>query len=133
MIEVLTNKFARELEQAATWYSSIFLCPFEDLYITVVTFEDAEENESLYGAVHKSADEEYTIELSDKISLKDTVRCLFHEFTHTYQFVSGRMADDMWEGVPEKNWPNYETQPWEIEAHAMEEYLFKLYKEHLNA
>ena len=57
---------------------------------------------------------------------------LLHELWHVYQHVKGHLRDKYgkrhWKGVDHSQ-TSYEDQPWEIEAHSMEE---KLYREYIS-
>ena len=51
---------------------------------------------------------------------------LFHELTHVKQMSEGRLRGWYWMNKKHKK-TDYEHQPWEIEAHAVENYLADLY------
>ena len=59
---------------------------------------------------------------------------ILHELWHVYQHVKGALKDKYgkryWRGV-DCSEMNYEDQPWEVQAHQMEEVLFQEYLDYL--
>lgn len=51
---------------------------------------------------------------------------LFHELTHVHQFIRGDLVVQSWKGEDYSD-VEYDNQPWEIEAHAVENVLADLY------
>lgn len=72
----------------------------------------------------------FLIELHTDLDVEDYIKTLLHELQHVLQHVRGDLRDKR--GV--RCWKNikcpdldYEIQPWEIEAHLMEEVLYLNY------
>lgn len=65
-------------------------------------------------------EDEVIITIAKRLSPKDVVRTLFHEFVHVQQYSDGRLQyGKIWLG--EKFEGTYEDYPWEIEAFAVEQ------------
>ena len=75
---------------------------------------------------------EFDIEIHNQMPLHLYTQTLLHELWHVYQHVKGHLKDKYgkrhWKGVDHSQ-TGYEDQPWEIEAHSMEE---KLYREYIS-
>ena len=75
---------------------------------------------------------EFDIEIHNQMPLHLYTQTLLHELWHVYQHVKGHLKDKYgkrhWKGVDHSQ-TDYEDQPWEIEAHGMEE---KLYREYIS-
>ena len=75
---------------------------------------------------------EFDIEISNQMPIHLYTQTLLHELWHVYQHVKGHLRDKYgkrhWKGVDHSQ-TSYEDQPWEIEAHSMEE---KLYREYIS-
>ena len=75
---------------------------------------------------------EFDIEIHNQMPLHLYTQTLLHELWHVYQHVKGHLKDKYgkrhWKGVDHSQ-TSYEDQPWEIEAHDMEE---KLYREYIS-
>ena len=75
---------------------------------------------------------EFDIEIHNQMPLHLYTQTLLHELWHVYQHVKGHLRDKYgkrhWKGVDHSQ-TSYEDQPWEIEAHSMEE---KLYREYIS-
>ena len=59
-----------------------------------------------------------------------TIQTLLHELWHVYQHVKGDLKDKhgirLWKGV-DHSATDYDDQPWEKQAHIMEEILYNQY------
>ena len=75
---------------------------------------------------------EFDIEIHNQMPIHLYTQTLLHELWHVYQHVKGHLKDKYgkrhWKGVDHSQ-TGYEDQPWEIEAHGMEE---KLYREYIS-
>ena len=71
---------------------------------------------------------EFEIEVHNRLTPKDYIQTLLHELWHVYQHVKGDLKDKhgirLWKGV-DHSATDYDDQPWEIEAHAIEDFLYK--------
>jgi hypothetical protein len=61
-------------------------------------------------------------------------KTLLHELWHIYQHVQGNLKDKhgkrLWKGIDHSQ-TDYSDQPWEMEAHRMEDILYSNYMETL--
>jgi hypothetical protein len=67
-------------------------------------------------------EDEIVIIISKRLSRKEILRTLFHEFVHVKQYVDGRLepsSPQKWMGIPVD--ADYKNRPWEIEAFDLEE------------
>jgi len=75
---------------------------------------------------------QFLIELQVGMSREDYIKTLLHELWHVYQHVKGHLKDNrkhrLWKGVDHSD-TDYDDQPWEQEAHRMEDIL---YQQHIN-
>jgi len=73
---------------------------------------------------------EFEVEIHNRLSVEDYTETLLHELWHVYQHVKGHLKDKygkrLWKGVDHSE-VDYTDQPWEQQAHKMEEVLFKNY------
>ena len=78
---------------------------------------------------------DFEIELHNRMNPEDYTKTLLHELWHLYQHVTGQLRDKynkrLWKGVDHSE-TDYEDQPWEVEAHRMEEVLYKEYTTYLS-
>jgi hypothetical protein len=75
-------------------------------------------------------EDEMIIIISKRLSKKEILQTLFHEFVHVKQYIDGRLesgSPQKWMGIPVD--ADYKNRPWEIEAFVLEE---KMMKEFLN-
>ena len=73
---------------------------------------------------------EFEIEVHNRLTPKDYIQTLLHELWHVYQHVKGDLKDKhgirLWKGV-DYSATDYDDQPWEKQAHIMEEILYNQY------
>ena len=73
---------------------------------------------------------EFEIEIHNRLTPKDYIQTLLHELWHVYQHVKGDLKDKhgirFWKGV-DHSATDYDDQPWEKQAHIMEEILYNQY------
>ena len=78
---------------------------------------------------------DFEVELHNRMNPEDYTKTLLHELWHLYQHVTGQLKDKykkrLWKGVDHSE-TDYEDQPWEVEAHRMEEVLYKEYTTYLS-
>ena len=78
---------------------------------------------------------DFEIELHNRMNPENYTKTLLHELWHLYQHVTGQLRDKYnkrrWKGVAHSE-TDYEDQPWEVEAHRMEEVLYKEYTTYLS-
>lgn len=72
----------------------------------------------------------FEIELHNYMSPEHYTKTLLHELWHVYQHVKGALRDSrgkrLWKGV-DCTHLDYEDQPWEVQAHQIEEVLYEEY------
>ena len=68
------------------------------------------------------------------MTVEEYTKTLLHELWHILQHVRGDLRDKrnqrLWKGIDHSQ-TDYSDQPWELEAHRMEEVLFREYTEGL--
>ena len=73
---------------------------------------------------------DFEIEIHNRLDPKLYTETLLHELWHLYQHVRGDLKDKhqkrLWKGI-DRSETDYEDQPWEKEAHGMEEKLYREY------
>ena len=73
---------------------------------------------------------DFEIEIHNRLDPKLYTETLLHELWHLYQHVRGDLKDKhqkrLWKGIDHSE-TDYEDQPWEKEAHGMEEKLYREY------
>ena len=73
---------------------------------------------------------DFEIEIHNRLDPKLYTETLLHELWHVYQHVKGDLKDKhqkrLWKGIDHSE-TDYEDQPWEKEAHGMEEKLYREY------
>ena len=77
---------------------------------------------------------EFEMEIHNRMEPEQYTKTLLHELWHIYQHVQGHLKDKrqqrLWKGVDHSK-TDYEDQPWEVEAHKMEDILFEQYSHYL--
>ena len=72
----------------------------------------------------------FLIEVHNHLSVEDYIKTLLHELQHVLQHVRGDLRDKRgvrcWKGIKCDDL-DYSVQPWEVEAHLMEEVLYLRY------
>ena len=72
----------------------------------------------------------FLIEMHNQLSPEDYIKTLLHELQHVLQHVRGDLRDKRgvrcWKGINCDDL-EYSIQPWEVEAHLMEEVLYLRY------
>ena len=67
---------------------------------------------------------DFEMEIHNRMNPEDYTKTLLHELWHIYQHVQGDLKDKrsqrLWKGVDHSK-TDYEDQPWEVEAHKMED------------
>jgi len=102
------------------------------VYINIRTIRKLAEKQGVYGDCMDEGDREFTIRIDVSLPLEEMISTILHEMVHVYQYVSGKLKYKwIHEVVFEKrvyHWDmDYDTRPWEIEAHQKEKELKELY------
>lgn len=83
------------------------------------------------GFCYEQTEDEYVIEISNRIKSEDFINTILHEMIHLKQGIkrelTERQGKQYWKGKDHSN-TEYYDQPWEIEAYQLQETLFKKYK-----
>ena len=103
-----------------------FACDFLWIDSLAVEVEFVTLPQGCYGNAYESCEDEYCVEISDSLDIKDSLITLFHELTHVRQFMLGHLYyknDKLaWKG------DGYDCEePWEFEAYAYEKIIYELY------
>ena len=95
-------------------------------------------SESVYGWIWVSdcdyRPRAFEIEMHNQMTPEHYTKTLLHELWHVYQHVTGVLKDKygkrLWRGIDYTE-TDYSEQPWEVQAHQMEEVLYEEYLEYL--
>ena len=119
------------------WDLAMWLCnellPDTD-YEIVVTFRKFNKEDGDAQGNHIFIDyNNHEIEISNKLTLKQAMVALVHEFIHVKQYMKGMITEDKadmyWKGKHIPNNTPYFDRPWEIHARANE---LKVYHKYLH-
>ncbi len=125
----------RRCESIVTWFVGKYL-PNHKLYINVD--HKGLRRESVFGWAWVVPPDyrprEFEVEIHNGLSPALYTETLLHELWHVYQHVTGQLKDKYnkryWKGIDHSE-TNYDDQPWEKEAHKMEEVLVREYTQSL--
>lgn len=85
------------------------------------------------------APREFKITVHKGFGKKNIIQTIIHEMIHVKQYAKGELAEryrgghtQYWNGV-DHNETEYEDQPWEIEAHSLEDALYEEYINYINS
>lgn len=119
----------QKITEAVDYVSSQLLSRFrKPIYINIRTIRQLTEKQGVNGDCMDEGDREFTIRLDVSLPLKDLVSTLMHEMVHVWQYMTGKLKQPstnkaIFDGV-DYDWDmDYDTRPWEIEAHAKEKQL----------
>jgi hypothetical protein len=112
------------------------LIPFDktNIYVHLLPLEGG-----VYGwCLHNGEDDgedEFDVEIDITLSTIQLIKTVCHEMVHIKQHIKRELVEDyttkyqrLWKGIEHTD-TKYDDCPWEIEAHLMEETLFKSYRE----
>ncbi len=78
---------------------------------------------------------DFEIEIHNHMDEEHYTKTLLHELWHLYQHVKGALRDKhgkrLWKGIDHSE-TDYEDQPWEQQAHQMEDVLYEEYLTNLS-
>lgn len=119
----------QKITEAVDYVSAQLLSRFrKPIYINIRTIRQLTEKQGVNGDCMDEGDREFTIRLDVSLPLKDLVSTLMHEMVHVWQYMTGKLKQPstnkaIFDGV-DYDWDmDYDTRPWEIEAHAKEKQL----------
>ena len=129
------NYSRRRCEGIVTWFVGKYL-PNHKLYINVD--HKGLRRESVFGWAWVVPPDyrprEFEVEIHNGLNPALYTETLLHELWHVYQHVTGKLKDKYnkryWKGIDHSE-TDYEDQPWEKEAHKMEEVLVREYTQSL--
>ncbi len=125
------NYSKRRCERIVNWFISRYL-PRHKVFIHVDHIGLL--REGVFGWAwatdSDSRPREFEIEIHNRLDPENYTKTLLHELMHVYQHVEGSLKDKhgkrLWKGIDSSEL-DYDDQPWEKEAHQMEDILYKKY------
>ncbi len=125
------NYSKRRCERIVNWFISRYL-PRHKVFIHVDHIGLL--REGVFGWAwatdSDSRPREFEIEIHNQLDPENYTKTLLHELMHVYQHVEGSLKDKhgkrLWKGIDSSEL-DYDDQPWEKEAHQMEDILYKKY------
>lgn len=128
-----SNKRAEAITKAID-FAWIALMPRvrKPVYINITPVRKLAETQGVYGDCFDEGDREFTIRIDVSLPINEMMTTLLHEMVHVQQYVSLRMiqkcaSEIHWEGVAFSTDVEYDSRPWEIEAHAAEKQMTENY------
>ena len=125
------NYSKKRCASIVNWFLDTYLPRYK---IIVNVYHKGLLREGIFGWVwaadcdHRPRD--FEIEIHNRLDPKLYTETLLHELWHLYQHVRGDLKDKhqkrLWKGIDHSE-TDYEDQPWEKEAHGMEEKLYREY------
>jgi len=125
------NYSRRRCEDVLTWFYDRYLKRYK---IEIEVLHRGLVREGAYGYCsvqdcdHRPRS--FLIEMHNQLSPEDYIKTLLHELQHVLQHVRGDLRDKRgvrcWKGINCEDL-DYSIQPWEVEAHLMEEVLYLRY------
>lgn len=131
IVNIHTDDFKKyvELQKASVWAIKKLMPRQNNLRINIrlKKMKDWGGCEPLY---LERSPKEFHIEIRSTLSLRSSVRVLFHELVHVQQYASNKLryvnSKSMWLKENHTDTP-YADQPWEVEALMLEIILFNIY------
>lgn len=129
-------KYRRKAIDAAVDFAFAQLMPRvrKPVYINIRPIRKLADKQGVYGDCMDEDDREFTIRIDVSLPLDEMISTVLHEMVHVQQYVSGRLkykwVHEVWFDKVVYNWDmEYDTRPWEVEAHAKEKQLKVLFDE----
>ena len=129
-----TTKAIRAIVENSLTVAYKYLMPrTKNLYINIEAIKNLKEKEGVCGDCFEDDDREFTIRIDSTQPANEIIITILHEMVHVNQYVKKQMQQKIGSEViyNKKVYPSnmdYDSRPWEIEAHNLEKKLFKLYK-----
>ena len=128
-IQGATKSQERICKNVLSWFDQNFLKEYE--YDVTVEHCYVKEHSAL---MHVSGEleepREFTIEVHKYLNGKEYIMTLIHEMIHIEDYIKGNLTEQdgkrYWKGVFYES-DDYENQPWEIRAAALENTFYDLY------
>lgn len=124
------SKAKRKKVTDAAYYAYLQLLPRRRKPVWVEINIDRIDKE-FEGLCYENTEDEYVIEISNKIKSEDLITAIFHEMIHMKQGIKRELTEKQgkqyWKGEDHSD-TEYYDQPWEIEAYQLQEKLLEKYK-----
>ena len=127
----------RRCESVARWFVAKYLPRHTiDLHVEHKGLVREQVYGWMWNVPPDSRPRDFEMELRHSMKPKLYIETLLHELWHLYQHVKGNLKDKYgkryWKGVDYSE-TDYEDQPWEKEAHKMENKLYKEYQKDIKS
>jgi hypothetical protein len=101
-------------------------------YISIRPIRKLSQKHGIYGDCMDEDDRDFTIRVDVSIPLEDMISTMLHEMVHVHQYLGRRLIHKHNNMVVYNkvlyHWDmEYDTRPWEIEAHRVEQQLAEKY------
>lgn len=133
-LETSRKLYTTDLVHACNWAVKKLIPRAKNIRIDI---EVKPMNEEYFGTAERYGPRHFKINLNSRCGKKDMLSTLMHEMVHVKQYFRGELKIKSfktgggywtWKGCP--NFQKYDNQPWEKEAFAAEEGLFKEYRKY---
>lgn len=129
------NYSKRRCERIVNWFISKHLPRHK---LEIVVHHRGMARDGVWGWVcatdHDYRPRAFEIEMHNQMNPDHYTITLLHELWHVYQHVKGVLKDKYgkryWRGIDYSN-TDYSEQPWEVQAHELEEVLYQEYLDYL--
>jgi hypothetical protein len=112
-----------------SWYDKTFLNDY-NFDVTVEHTNLGEHSALMHVSGELEEPREFTIEIHRHLKGKEYIMTLIHEMIHIEDYIKGNLTEQdgtrYWKGVFYES-DDYENQPWEIRAAALENTFYDLY------
>lgn len=128
------SKALRDIIENSLNVAYSFLMPrTKNVYINIEAIKNLKEKEGVHGDCFEDDEREFTIRVDSSQPINEIIITILHEMIHVNQYVKKQMQQKLGSEViyNKKVYPSdmeYDSRPWEIEAHNLEKELFELYK-----
>lgn len=121
-----THKSWKKYEVNAVEHQAELMYLYFGLENVQIELRLKKDNSDFFGLCERESSNHIVIKLYHCDKLTEMLSTVVHEMTHAKQFALNELKDDLtWKGSKKWQEAEYENQPWEIEAHKMEELFGK--------
>lgn len=127
MLSIEYNKFAKKdlkkvMDDAISFaFSQLMPRVKKPVYLNITPDKNLVNKHGVYGDCLYEEDREFTLRIDTTLPLTEIITTILHEMVHVQQYLSGKMAK--WEKEGFEFDMDYESRPWEIEAHKKDKEL----------
>ena len=123
--EKKANKSVKKLIDDAISFAFCELMPRikRPVYLNIIPDRNLANNIGVYGDCLYEDDREFTLRIDTKLSPTEIAKTVIHEMVHVRQYLQGKFA--RWEKEGYDFDMDYESRPWEIEAHQTDAILME--------